>query len=65
MPKLKTSKGARKRFKITGSGGIKRGKAYRRHLLTRKTTKRKRNLRAGGYVDKTSEHHIKSLLPYG
>ena len=64
MPKLKTSKAARKRFRTTASGAIKRGKAFRRHLLTSKTTKRKRNLRAGGYVDKTSENHIRSLLPY-
>lgn len=65
MPKLKTNKAARKRFRITGSGKVKRGRAYRRHLLTRKTTKRKRDLRAVAYVDKTSSDHIKNLLPYG
>ena len=64
MPKMKTNSGAKKRFKLTGSGKIKRNAAYRRHILTKKSRKQKRNLRAGGLVDKTQEHQILAMLPY-
>ncbi len=62
MPKLKTNRGAAKRFKVTASGKIKRNKAYRGHLLTKKTTKRKRNLRKSGLVDATNAKAVKRLL---
>ena len=65
MPKLKTKKGAAKRFKITGSGKVKRHKAGGRHLLTSKTAKRKKSLRKGTLVDATQEDSIKKMLPYG
>ncbi|MCK4423136.1 MAG: 50S ribosomal protein L35 [Candidatus Omnitrophica bacterium] len=64
MPKLKTRKGAAKRFKVTGSGKVKRNKAGGRHLLTGKTGKRKRNLRKSGLTDKTQEDSVKKMLPY-
>ncbi|MCF8043600.1 MAG: 50S ribosomal protein L35 [Desulfarculaceae bacterium] len=63
MPKIKTNRAAAKRFKATGSGRIKRNKAYSSHILTSKTTKRKRGLRKSGLVDKTNERGIKRLLP--
>ncbi len=62
MPKLKTNRGAAKRFKVTASGKIKRNKANRNHLLTKKTTKRKRNLRKSGLVDTTNTKAVKRLL---
>lgn len=65
MPKLKTNKAAAKRFKFTKSGKVKRSKAYRSHILTKKTTKRKRNLRHAGYVHETNLGAIRELLPYG
>ncbi|MFH5835403.1 50S ribosomal protein L35 [Proteiniclasticum sp. C24MP] len=64
MPKMKTHRGAAKRFRKTGSGKLKRGKAYRSHILTKKSTKRKRNLRKTGYVSTTQEKAMKKLLPY-
>jgi len=64
MPKLKSNRGAAKRFEVTGSGRIKRHKAYGSHLLTAKTTKRKRNLRKSGLVDQRDLKNIKRLLPY-
>lgn len=64
MPKLKTHRGAAKRFSLTGSGRVKRSKAYASHILTTKTTKRKRNLRKSTLIDFTSEKAIKKLLPY-
>ncbi|HIJ59577.1 MAG TPA: 50S ribosomal protein L35 [Nitrospirae bacterium] len=64
MPKIKTHRGAAKRFKVTGTGKIKRNKAYRRHLLTSKNAKRGRQLRNPAYVDETQEKNIKMLLPY-
>ncbi len=64
MPKLKTHKGAAKRFKITGTGKIKRNRANRRHILTGKPSKRMRALRKGTLVDETEYRNIKSLLPY-
>lgn len=64
MPKIKTNRGAAKRFKITGSGKIKRGKAFGSHILTKKTTKRKRSLRKSSLVDATERNNIKRLVPY-
>jgi large subunit ribosomal protein L35 len=64
MPKMKSNSGAKKRFKITGTGKIKRNKAYRRHILTKKSPKQKAGLRGGAMVDKTQEHQIRAMLPY-
>ncbi len=64
MPKRKTNRGAAKRFKITGSGKLKREKAYLRHILTSKSKKRKRKLRHPGLIDKADEKKIRRLLPY-
>ncbi|NMB30021.1 MAG: 50S ribosomal protein L35 [Clostridiales bacterium] len=64
MSKQKTHSGAKKRFKFSKSGKIKRASAYRSHILTKKTTKRKRKLRKGAYVDKTNAKAIEQLLPY-
>lgn len=62
MPKMKTNSGSKKRFTLTGSGKIKRKHAYKSHILTKKTTKQKRNLTLPGLVDKTDEKNIKLLL---
>jgi large subunit ribosomal protein L35 len=62
MPKMKSNRGARKRLRTTGKGKIKRAKANRRHILTKKTTGRKRGLRKGGYVDKTNMPAMVGLL---
>jgi large subunit ribosomal protein L35 len=64
MPKQKTSRGAAKRFKLTGTGKLKRRKAYLRHILTTKTRKQKRNLRRAVVVDPTNAKAIQRLLPY-
>ncbi len=64
MPKLKTKRAAAKRFKGTGTGKLKRNKAYKSHILTKKTTKRKRNLRKATITDKTNEKNMKKILPY-
>ncbi|HKJ65464.1 MAG TPA: 50S ribosomal protein L35 [Desulfopila sp.] len=64
MPKMKTNRGAAKRFKATGSGKIKRSKAYTSHILTKKSTKRKRSLRQAGLVDDTNVKSIRKILPY-
>lgn len=64
MPKMKTHRGAAKRFRKTGTGKLKRAKAFKSHILTKKSQKTKRNLRKGGYVDSTQEKVIKKLLPY-
>lgn len=64
MPKLKTHKGAAKRFKKTGSGKIKRGHAFARHILTSKATKRKRHLDIAGLVDKADERKVRRMIPY-
>ena len=63
MAKLKTKKAA-KRFKVTASGKLKRSKAYKSHILTKKTTKRKRNLRKATMADSTNEKVMKKILPY-
>lgn len=62
--KLKTNRGAAKRFKITGTGKAKRSKAYASHLLSSKTTKRKRKLRKNVVVDKRDTRNVKRLIPY-
>ena len=64
MPKMKTNKAAAKRFKKTGSGSLKRMKAYKSHILTKKTTKRKRNLRKPAITDATNVKNMKKILPY-
>lgn len=64
MPKMKTKRGAAKRFKLTGSGKIKRSKAFTSHILTKKTTKRKRNLRKSGLVDSSDIKGMRRILPY-
>jgi large subunit ribosomal protein L35 len=64
MPKMKSNSGAKKRFSLTGTGRVKRNKAYRRHILTKKSPTQKRRLRAKALVDKTQEHQIKAMLPY-
>lgn len=62
MPKMKTHRGAAKRFKKTGSGKVKRGHAFTSHILTKKTPKRKRNLRQSDLIAKSDEKRIKRLL---
>ena len=62
--KLKSNRGAAKRFKATGTGKVKRSKAYGSHLLSSKTTKRKRRLRKNVVVDKRDSRNVKRLLPY-
>jgi large subunit ribosomal protein L35 len=62
MPKMKTNPGAKKRFKLTGTGKIKRKHAYKSHILTKKSTKRKRNLTYWTTIDKSNESNVKLLL---
>ncbi len=62
MPKVKTRSAVKKRFKTTAKGHLKRKKAYTSHILTKKTTKRKRNLRRSSLVDKTQERKVKEML---
>jgi len=64
VPKLKTNRGAAKRFKKTGTGKIKAKKAFARHILTKKATNRKRGLRRPKMVEKTDSKGIKKLIPY-
>ena len=64
MPKIKTHSGAKKRFKVTANGKIKRGHVGRRHILTKKNTKRRRHLRKEGFADVTNVAQVKRLLPY-
>ncbi|MBW1779940.1 MAG: 50S ribosomal protein L35 [Deltaproteobacteria bacterium] len=64
MPKIKTNRGAAKRFKTTGSGKIVRNKAFSSHILTKKSTKRKRNLRKSSLVDATNLKQVAKLIPY-
>ena len=61
---MKTNRGAAKRFKRTASGGIKRGQSHRRHILTKKSSKRKRHLRSAIMIDKADVAMVKRLLPY-
>jgi large subunit ribosomal protein L35 len=62
MPKVKPNSGASKRFKLTGSGKIKRKHAYKRHILTKKTTKQKRRLTHSGLVDASDMNNVKAML---
>ena len=64
MPKIKTCRAAAKRFKKTGTGKLVRNKAYKSHILTKKTTKTKRNLRKPAMTDATNVKNMKKILPY-
>jgi large subunit ribosomal protein L35 len=64
MPKLKTNRAAAKRFKVTASGRFKRKQAFSRHILTKKTRKRKRHLRRAEMVNHGDETRVKGMLPY-
>ena len=64
MPKMKSHSGAKKRFRVTGSGKVKMYHAQKNHILTKKTRKRKRNLRQVGYFATTQENNIKRIIPY-
>ncbi|MBP3692196.1 MAG: 50S ribosomal protein L35 [Clostridia bacterium] len=64
MPKLKTHSGAKKRFKLTKTGLVKRAHAYKSHILNKKTTKRKRNLRKQVVADVTNTVAVKRMIPY-
>ncbi|HOD37054.1 MAG TPA: 50S ribosomal protein L35 [Syntrophales bacterium] len=64
MPKIKTHRGAAKRFSLTAGGKVKRSKAFARHILTKKTAKRKRNMRQGVVLKKVDETGVKKLIPY-
>jgi large subunit ribosomal protein L35 len=65
MPKLKNHRGAAKRFKSTASGRFKRSKAFKNHILTKKTTKRKRKLDTPTLVSDSDQRRVEQLLPYG
>lgn len=64
MPKMKSHSGAKKRFKLTATGKVKRYSQNKSHILSKKSTKRKRRLRTGTYVSFTQEKTIKGLIPY-
>jgi len=64
MPKMKTKSGAAKRFKIRASGGIKRSQAFKRHILTKKTTKSKRQLRGMTGVNERDAASVRAMMPY-
>ncbi len=64
MPKIKTCRSAAKRFKKTGSGKLVRNKAYKSHILTKKSQKRKRNLRKSTIVDETNVKNMRKAMPY-
>ncbi len=64
MPKMKTNRGAAKRFKVTGSGKIVRSKAYASHILTKKSTKRKRGLRKSTLIHPADHKNVSRLIPY-
>ena len=64
MPKIKTHRGAAKRFRKTGTGKFKRTHAYISHILTKKSAKRKRNLRKNALVAKSDQRNVKRMLPY-
>ena len=64
MPKMKSKRGAAKRFKVRGSGSIKRAGAYKRHILTKKSTKNKRQLRGSTGVHSTNADSVRAMLPY-
>ena len=64
MPKLKTHSGAKKRFNLTKTGQVKRAKAYKSHILTKKSTKRLRGLRQTGYIAECEAKKVRELIPY-
>ena len=64
MPKMKTNRGAAKRFKVSANGKIKRNKAYKNHILTKKSTKRKRGLRHAGLVSDGDYARVRAMIPY-
>ncbi len=64
MPKMKTKSGAAKRFKIRAGGSIKRSQAFKRHILTKKTTKNKRQLRGLSGVHASDAQHVRDMMPY-
>ena len=64
MPKMKTKSGAKKRFRVRGSGSIKRSQAFKRHILTKKSTKNKRQLRGVAAIDPTNAASVAAMLPY-
>jgi large subunit ribosomal protein L35 len=64
MPKMKTKSGAKKRFVVRAGGTIKRGQAFKRHILTKKTTKNKRQLRGSTGVHETNTASVRAMLPY-
>ena len=64
MPKMKTKSGAAKRFKVRGSGSIKRAMAFKRHILTKKTTKTKRQLRGSTEIHESDIASVRAMLPY-
>jgi large subunit ribosomal protein L35 len=65
MPKQKTKKSAAKRFRLTAGGRVKRSRAFKRHILTSKTTKRKRHLDMDTLVSRADERRVRAMLPYG
>jgi large subunit ribosomal protein L35 len=64
MPKMKTKSGAKKRFRVRPGGTVKRGQAFKRHILTKKSTKNKRHLRGASVVHETNVGHVKQMLPF-
>ena len=64
MPKMKTKSGAAKRFRVRASGSIKRGQAFKRHILTKKTTKNKRHLRGSTAVHDSDVKSVRTMMPY-
>ena len=64
MPKMKTKKSASKRFRVRPGGTVKRGQAYKRHILTKKTTKNKRHLRGAVHVHEADTRSIRAMMPY-
>ena len=65
MPKMKTKRGAAKRFRLTATGKIKRSRAFKRHILTSKSTKRKRHLDVDTLINKADVRSVRTMLPYG
>ncbi len=64
MPKMKTKSGAKKRFRVRGSGSIKRSQAFKRHILTKKSTKTKRQLRGSAAIHSSNMDSVKAMMPY-
>ena len=64
MPKMKTNRGAAKRFRVTGTGKVKRNQSHRRHILTKKPNKRMRHLRAAAHVHESDTAMVKRMMPY-